>query len=365
MRLRICVVGGGVIGMSSALQFVGDRRSVVVYDKGIAGREASWAGGGILSPLYPWRYPEAVNVLADSSAPLYRAWAEDWRGQGLPDPELLESGMLVLDEDESTVGKAWAARRGARTRLVDATVLRDLEPVLGREFKRAVMFPEVGQIRNSRLSRTLRQALLQSGAALHENAPVARILVEAGRVAGLELAGEMVAADRVVLAAGAWTPGLLPPDIARVPVRPVKGQMILLQGRPGLIRHVILYKGRYLIPRADGRILVGSTMEELGFDKTPTEAAARELRAAAEEIVPSLKGCPMIGHWAGLRPGSPDGVPFIGRHPDVEGLYLNVGHFRNGLCTAPASARLLADLMLGREPILDPAPYQFRPDENA
>ena len=363
---EFAIVGGGVIGMMTALEVrASTSQTVHLYEKNTLGTEASWAGGGILSPLYPWRYPEAVNALAGVSAALYRQWSQGWQTRGLDDPQLLASGLLVLDEDQVLVGKQWAENHQSAVSAPDGLELSRIEPALVGGFSRALLFPEVDQIRNPRLRRTLHQALLGAGVQVHENAPVERVCTESGRVVGLSLLGRRVDVESVVLAAGSWSPELLDAGVARPPIRPVKGQMILLQAQPGQLRHIILYKGRYLIPRADGRILVGSTMEELGFDKTPTEAAARDLRAAAEEIVPSLKDCPMIAHWAGLRPGSPDGVPFIGRHPEIEGLYLNVGHFRNGLCTAPASARLLADLMLGREPILDPAPYRFGPDENA
>ena len=145
--------------------------------------------------------------------------------------------------------------------------------------------------------------------------------------------------------------------VVELPVEPVKGQMILYKCAEDFLPSMVLAKGRYAIPRRDGHVLIGSTLEYAGFDKTPTDVALESLKASAEELLPALKDAEVVGHWAGLRPGSPEGIPFIGEVPSYPGLWLNCGHFRNGLVLAPASCQLLADLMLGREPIIDPAPY--------
>jgi glycine oxidase len=143
------------------------------------------------------------------------------------------------------------------------------------------------------------------------------------------------------------------------PVHPVKGQMLLLRGEPGAVQRIVLGETRYVIPRRDGRVLVGSTMENADFDKTPTELAKQSLLASARELIPLLGDYRLERHWAGLRPGSPAGVPFIGPHPELEGLFFNAGHYRNGVVMGPASARLVADLLLGREPILNPALFSL------
>jgi glycine oxidase len=140
-------------------------------------------------------------------------------------------------------------------------------------------------------------------------------------------------------------------------VHPVRGQMLLFKTKPGLIKRMVLEENRYVIPRRDGRVLFGSTIEEAGFDKSTTEQARTELSAIARERFPVLKDYPIEHHWAGLRPGSPAGVPYICRHPELENLYINAGHFRNGVVLGPASARLAADLIIGRKPVVDPVPY--------
>ncbi|MCX8018513.1 MAG: FAD-dependent oxidoreductase, partial [Rhodocyclaceae bacterium] len=143
-----------------------------------------------------------------------------------------------------------------------------------------------------------------------------------------------------------------PPDI-----RPVRGQMLLFHAKLDQIRRIVLYRGRYVIPRRDGRVLFGSTLEQAGFDKQTTAEAKESLYQDAVALFPVLRRAPIEDHWSGLRPGSPSGIPYIGAYPGIDGLYFNAGHFRNGLTLGPASARLMADLVLGRPPLLDPAPY--------
>jgi len=164
-------------------------------------------------------------------------------------------------------------------------------------------------------------------------------------------------ADQVVLAAGAWSGRLLATLGLELPVKPMKGQMILFKCAEDFLPSMVLAKRRYAIPRRDGHILVGSTLENVGFDKTPTDDALQSLRATAIDLLPGLADAEVVKHWAGLRPASPDGIPYIGPVPGHDGLWLNCGHFRNGLVLAPASCQLLTDLMSNRVPSVDPEPY--------
>jgi glycine oxidase len=164
-------------------------------------------------------------------------------------------------------------------------------------------------------------------------------------------------ADSFVSCAGAWSGGLLAPLGLRPGISPVKGQMLLFRARPGLVRTIHLAADRYAIPRRDGRVLFGSTVEHTGFDKSTTEDARKELHAIAVARYPALADFEVERQWAGLRPGSPSGIPYIGPHPALANLFVNAGHFRNGIVLGPASARLAADLVLGRGPDVDPAPY--------
>jgi glycine oxidase len=189
---------------------------------------------------------------------------------------------------------------------------------------------------------------------------VTDLLISGSSVTGVAVGEATYPADVVVICAGAWSAQLLGNLDIEVPIRPMRGQMILYQTTPGQIQHITLSEGRYVIPRRDGRVLAGSTLEDVGFDKSTTEQALADLRAAAERLFPFLENAPIERHWSGLRPEGPQGIPYICTIPGVHGLYLNAGHFRNGVVLGPASARLLADIVMEREPILDKQPYSVQ-----
>ncbi|WP_366919452.1 FAD-dependent oxidoreductase [Hydrocarboniphaga sp.] len=342
------MVGAGVIGMLSALQLHSRGWRVSVFDSGSAGRESSWAGGGILSPILPWNYPEAVWQLSRRSLPLYDALAPELAEATGVDPELTASGAMLLDPDQIQAGAAWCAAAGLAAPEIDA-ILQTRGPSLP-----GLLLPWIGQIRNPRLGQALRLRLRQLGIALHENTPVTGWLRDGGRVAGVDTAAGEHRGDCVVLAAGAWSGAL-----GALPVAPVRGQMLLLRAAPGRLKRIVLDGGRYLIPRRDGRILVGSTVESAGFDKRVTGAAREELLAFAVGLLGTEAAGQVETQWSGLRPGSADGIPYIGEHPALPGLWVNTGHYRNGLVMAPASAELLADLMEGKPTQLDAAAYRL------
>jgi glycine oxidase len=231
-------------------------------------------------------------------------------------------------------------------------------PVLGDGYSRAIYMANVANVRNPRLVKSLTAALLAlPNVTIHEQCEVSGFVREGERVLGVSTAAGDIFADQVVLAAGAWSGELLKMLGLDLPVEPVKGQMILYKCASDFLSSMVLAKGRYAIPRRDGHILVGSTLEHEGFDKAPTDAALESLKASAVELIPALADAQPVAHWAGLRPGSPEGIPYIGQLSGFEGLWLNCGHYRNGLVLAPASCQLLADLLLGREPLIDAAPY--------
>jgi glycine oxidase len=188
---------------------------------------------------------------------------------------------------------------------------------------------------------------------------VTHLLTKRGKIEGVRTEYSEITADNVIIACGAWSARLLKEMGQDLPVVPVRGQMILYQARPDQLKRIVIKEGRYAIPRKDGRILVGSTMEDVGFDKAITEEARDELDAAAKDLVPLLAEARLERHWSGLRPGSPTGVPFIGAYPRVEGLYINAGHYRNGVVMAPASAQLMVDILLNRETNVNSEPYSL------
>lgn len=352
------IVGGGVIGMMTTLQLADAGHRVTLVERGECGREASWAGGGIVSPLYPWRYSLPISQLSRWSEGFYPELSLRLLEETGIDPEYRQKGLLYLRVDDERQALSWAREVGKPLERVDADFLYAKEPRALPGLDVALWMPTLGSIRNPRLAKALRARLAaMPQVELRENMPVEHLIIDHGRVAGVKARSERLMAGQVVVCGGAWAGQLLATAGVTLPVRPVKGQMILFKAPPGMVERVVLMDGRYVIPRNDGRILAGSTLEEVGYDKTTTAEARESLYESALKIIPDLRDCPVEHHWAGLRPGSPDGIPFIGKVPGIEGLHVNAGHYRNGLVLAPASTRLLVDQMLGRSPILNPEPY--------
>ncbi|MCG6659374.1 glycine oxidase ThiO [Halomonas campisalis] len=359
----VLIIGGGVIGMMTAWQLAEAGCSVTLLERRRCGEEASWAGGGIVSPLYPWRYSEPVSSLARFAEHEYPQLAARLLEETGIDPEYRQKGLLYLRVDDGDRAFDWARRLGKPLEAVGADLIYAKEPWLAEGIDSGLWMPTLGSIRNPRLCQALRARLMAlPGVTLKEGMEVERLCVEGGRVSGVETPRGHLAAGRVVLCGGAWSGQLLGTLGLALPVRPVKGQMMLfltppMAGGRQLLERVVLADGRYLIPRGDGRVLIGSTLEEADFDKTPTDEARESLRQSALAMLPALADCAIEHHWAGLRPAAPDGIPFIGELPGIRGLFVNAGHYRNGLVLAPASTRLLVDRLLGRSPLIDPTPY--------
>ena len=355
---RVVVVGGGVIGLLTAFNLATQGLAVVLLERSGLGQESSWAGGGIVSPLYPWRYSPAVTALAHWSQDFYPQLAERLFADTGVDPEVHTTGLYWLDLEDEADALAWAAREGRPLSKVDVSVAHDAVPVLGGGYSQAIYMANVANVRNPRLIKSLKAALLVlPGVTIHEQCEVDGFVLDGDNVVGVNTPAGPVLGDQVVLAAGAWSGQLLDKLGLSLPVEPVKGQMILYKCASDFLSSMVLANGRYAIPRRDGHILIGSTLEHEGFDKTPTGSALESLKVSAVELIPALADAEVVGHWAGLRPGSPEGIPYIGPVPGFNGLWLNCGHYRNGLVLAPASCQLFADLLLGHTPIIDPAPY--------
>lgn len=358
MKQQTIVVGGGVIGLLSAFGLADAGGSVTLLEASETGTEASWAGGGIVSPLYPWRYSPAVTALAHWSQDFYPQLADTLLQQTGIDPEVHETGLYWLDLEDEDEALSWAQQQGRPLHRVDIQDVHAAVPALGAGFSRAVFMPGVANVRNPRLLRALREALSRmSNVEIIEQCPVSGFIREGERIVGVQTAQGEMRGERIVVAAGAWSGDLLKTLGLELPVKPMKGQMILFKCADDFLPSMVLAKRRYAIPRRDGHILVGSTLEDVGFDKTPTGEALESLKATAIDLLPGLADAEVVKHWAGLRPASPEGIPYIGPVAGHNGLWLNCGHFRNGLVLAPASCQLLADLMLDRAPCVDPEPY--------
>ena len=355
----ILIVGGGIIGMLTARELSLAGMKVTIIEQGQAGHESSWAGGGIISPLYPWRYSAPVSALAQWGQSFYPELIEEMNSATGLDAELIQNGLLMLD-DEHEKAVAWAKKWHSNLQLIDNKEVYELEPELSRALKtenKAIWMPDVRQVRNPRLVKATKKYLLKQGVKFLEQTEVTGFITHADKVIGVTSSAGDILADKVLLSGGAWSANLLKNNM--VSVEPVKGQMILFKTSPEKIKRITLSQDRYIIPRQDGRVLVGSTLEHTGFDKSTTASAREELQQEAVRIIPCLKDAAIEHHWAGLRPGSTDGIPYICSIPNMDGLYLNAGHYRNGVVLGPASARLMADLILQRPPILDEENYQL------
>jgi glycine oxidase len=353
------VIGGGIMGLLTAHYLNAAGEKVIVVEQGKLGRESSWAGGGILSPLYPWRYPDALNQLATWSQLHYPALIEQLKSASDIDAQWIQSGMMVIDPEEIKAATDWAKTQDIPIHILHAQEISRYIPNISDKALReqAMWMPQIAQVRNPRLLKALIQSLQNNGVALLEDTPVTQLCIENDTVVGVQSQNKIIHGASVTVACGAWSSRVLQKWLPDLNVEPVRGQMILYKANPDTLSPIILKDSHYLIPRKDGRIIVGSTLEFVGFDKNTTVEAREELINFAVDLLPSLENYPVEHHWSGLRPGNSVQIPFISSHPDVKGLFVNTGHYRNGVVTAPASAALCVDLILSRSPILDTKPY--------
>ncbi len=351
----VAIVGGGVIGCLTAIELRRSGLRPVVIERGEAGREASWAGAGILCPIQPWLYPDAFTRLAMASLEMWPDLARELEARTGISPQWRRTGLMIPffaedDAVERDAALAWSRRFGWRVEALDRAAARECEQVLAADVECALRWPDVAQVRNPRLLRGVRAQLGAMEIPLLEGREVIGPLEVGGRVAGVRLAGgEEVSARHVLLAAGSWSGELARRFDVELPVEPVKGQIALLRARPGEVRGVIKHPAAYFVPRVDGRVLIGASMERVGFSRGVTRRKIDRLLAAMRRIAPALADAPVEHEWMGFRPGTPDGLPCLGPVRGRAGLWVASGHYRNGVLLAPASARLMAGWIAGGE----------------
>ena len=358
----VLIVGGGVMGCASALALAKAGAKVVVLERSVPGAEASSAAAGILGAQVEAVEGDPGFELARESRARYPAWAEQLKSATGIDIGYRQCGALRVTFDEASKTQAvneaaWQPKAGLAVEKVEREQLHALEPRLDPKASFALHFPEEGQVDPPRLLRALYIAAAQAGASFRTGAYVRAVAAEAGAVRGVVLEdGSRISADRVVLAAGSWSTLVEGVPLEASAVRPVRGQMVELETREPALRRIVFGPRCYLVPREDGRILVGSTLEFVGYRREVTAGAIRDLLSAAIELVPSLSDSVLGRTWSNFRPYSDKGRPLIGAS-EVRGLILATGHHRSGILLAPVTAEIVRALAVGEQPPFEVGTY--------
>lgn len=350
----VIILGGGVIGLTTAYFLAKEGVRVVLCDQGKTGMESSWAGAGILPPsdIEHARYP--LDRLRAISGQIFPELSRDLLERtGIDNGYVQCGGLEFLGSSDVTAADEWYGL-GAQARSLTEKEVLDLEPALAPKVGDALLLPGMAQLRNPRHLQALAACALSTNVRIVEDAAARSFVVDQGRVKGVRLANEELVGDNFVVAAGAWTDQLLAPLGLRLRIEPVRGQIALLNPGRQLFQRILLWGSRYLVPRLDGRVLIGSTEEHAGFDKTTTAAGIDGLLSLGFQLVPALRDAPVEKTWAGLRPGNPDGLPFVGVVPGLDNLFVAAGHFRAGIQLSPGTALLLTEMIL-QKPLTMPA----------
>ena len=365
-RPHTIIIGAGVNGLGIAWRLAQAGCRVDVYERGSVGQGASWAAAGMLAACAEAEPgEEALVALGRESQAMWPTFADELTHASGIDPEYTETGLVVaaLNRDEAAklrFDHDFQQRLGLETHWLNGAETRTYEPHLRTGVAAGLYSSQDHQVDNRKLVQALGEAAGRAGVRIHEQAPVDSLETEQGRVTGVWIAGELHRAEAVVLAAGPWTAaigGL--PETARPPVRPIKGQMLSLQMDPvqPLVHHVLWAPTVYMVPRRDGRLLIGGTVEERGFDTSMTAGGVYALLQAAWRAVPAIEDLAIDEMWVGFRPGSRDDAPILGRSA-LAGLWFATGHHRNGILLAPLTAEAISRDILSGAPIGALAPFR-------
>jgi glycine oxidase len=369
---KIIIIGGGVIGLGIGWQLAKAGAAVTIYESARAGRSASWAAAGMLAPLAEAHTEEAELLkLGSQSLERYPDWVRELETDAEMSIGYRVEGTLIVGlepDDTYQLRHIYTSQQelGLDVEWLSGRAAREIEPALSPRVTAAIRCATDHQVDNRLMVKALQSAYQKRGGVLHENSTIEKIVIENEVVIGAQTQGGFQAADVLILAAGSWSAqveGL--PDMLIPPVRPVKGQMLALQMEEGItIKNVIrAVRARYpmsvyLVPRTDGRLIVGATSEEMGFDTRLTAGGMFELLRGAWETVPGVYELPILETWTGLRPGSRDNAPILGKTP-VENLIYATGHYRNGILLTPITAYEIAKLILTGETSATIAPFQL------
>ena len=349
----IVIVGGGVIGLTIARALaLRGMRDVCLVERGNLGTEASWAAAGMLLPQVEADKAEEFFNLACQSRDLYPGFAAALREETGIDVELDTTGTLYLavtehDHEEIEKRYEWQTRAGLAVERLSGIEARELEPCVSASTLGALRFPKDIQVENRRLLSALANSVKKHGVEIATQTSVASVLLDGNRVRGVQTSRGAISSPTVVIAAGTWSSFIKTSPESPIPtIEPVRGQMVCLEAKPRLTRHVLYSPRGYLVPRQDGRLLAGSTSENAGFAKCVTAGGVATILRNALEISPAISDLPVVDTWAGLRPRSSDGLPVMGPCGEIDGLFCATGHYRNGILLAPLTGELISKAII-------------------
>ncbi|QDU36889.1 Hydrogen cyanide synthase subunit HcnC precursor [Maioricimonas rarisocia] len=358
----VVVVGGGVIGLAVAYELSRRGQKVQLLEQGQPGREASWAGAGILPPGCPAPPEDPLVGLTAATNRLWPRLSEELRESTGIDNGFRRCGSIEFGEnpgnDVSDEMAAWQ-QIGAETEPLSTESARDYEENLDADWGPCFRLPQTCQVRNPRHLKALLGASEHEGVEIVSGATAVDFEMERERVTAVRTLTDRYPAERVIICSGSWTSPLLARAGIRAEIEPIRGQIVLLSTPQPVLRHVIECGHRYLVPRPDGRLLIGATQEQAGFDKRNTATAVQDLLQFALRLCPALADAHIERIWAGLRPRALRGRPYIGPSPRFENLYLAAGHFRWGLHLSPITGLLIRQMILGDPLEIDPSPFGF------
>ena len=355
--MKVVVVGGGIIGCATAYELAKAGCAVTLFERATPGAGASGAAAGLLAPLGETG-DTPFERLAVASWRLYPKVVEDLRERTGADVEYVTRGTIYPLHTAADVRAAEAQARkhpGPEFGIEawDTAEVREREPALSHEVKGAMFVRGDQWVNNQRLVAAYAQAAVAAGVTLRTGCAVSRVLVEQGRCRGVVADGETYEAEATLLAAGAWTGHLAASFGARLPIEPVRGQMLALAHVPPALTHCVHGEHVYLVPRPSGELLIGATVERVGFQPAVTARGIAGLLAAAIELAPPLGALAISRTWFGFRPWASDGLPVLGPWPEIEGLWVATAHFRNGILLAPITAQLMTEWMTTGKPSMD------------
>jgi glycine oxidase len=345
----LLIIGGGIIGLSlaRALHKKGFKR-ITILEKGETGKEASYAAAGMLAVQSETNQPDIFFNFCSESNKLYPQFAEELFDETGVDIELDKEGTLYVAFTENDTEKIreryeWQKKAGLTVEKLSAIETHKLEPFVSPDILGSLYFPNDWQVENRKLLHALEKYCEFGGIEIRENVEIKNLLIENQKIIGAETSSEKFHAEIVVLATGAWTSLIKAAEFTLPQIKPIRGQIIEFYTAKRLFGKVIYSPRGYLVPRSDGRILAGATVEDAGFDKTVSKSATEFLRENALEIAPSLININIHDQWVGLRPFASDGLPVLGGIRGIENLFVAAAHYRNGILLAPLTAKILAD----------------------